>query len=630
MPLVAPAAELVYTIQVGSFANENDARESYGSVSDQLDESQLDHLRIEKIGRFYAVRIGNFENQETAKEFLQTAGSLFSSSTVMTAYIKQERLVEIYSVHTADRVDRDAVLKGAEPAVQAAGVHAAPEKKPGAAPQTETTGSKGDSGEPVATREETRVIQQSVPDSGSGSAELGLREPAEAESGGNNLNVILPLAALFLFAGIFVVSRFLRRRRSNYSVQTGSFLNEEDARENYTYLVKMLKAGDLESLRIEKTGKNYSVRLGKFNDQQEAAHLLETIKPRFPAAMTVKTCIKDNRIVTMYAAQSESGQAQGESTREEIRQVHTEERAPVSAFSGNPDSRGEGAGHNSGNGGDPVKKDDEPLTIKECKDVVVRNPKMAEAYNALGIAYSRAGIYKYAINAYKDAIKIKPDYAEAYCNLGIACNKLGMLKDAVKSHKKAIKIKPDYAEAHYNIGIAYIWSEMYDEAIKSSKLAIQLKPDFADAFNSLGIACSKSGMYKNAIEAHKQAVNIKPDFADAYNNLGIACSNSGIYKDAIESYTQAIKIKPDYAEAHNNLGIAYSKSGMFQEAIESYKRAVEIKPNYAEAHNNLGIAYSQEDLMDNAIEAYKRAIKIKPNYNEARLHLENAYSKSGI
>jgi hypothetical protein len=88
---------LVYTIQAGSFNDMDSAWKLYDSIMNKLYQKDLAYLRIEKVGQYYAVRIGKFRDQRHAKIFHDNIKSQLSTSRMMKAYIKKERLKMLYS-----------------------------------------------------------------------------------------------------------------------------------------------------------------------------------------------------------------------------------------------------------------------------------------------------------------------------------------------------------------------------------------------------------------------------------------------------------------------------------------------------------------------------------------------------
>ncbi len=62
-----------------------------------LDEEKLGYLRIEKVGEYYAVRLGRFQDYVSAREFLQDIRPKFPRAFVLKAYIIDERtIVRLY------------------------------------------------------------------------------------------------------------------------------------------------------------------------------------------------------------------------------------------------------------------------------------------------------------------------------------------------------------------------------------------------------------------------------------------------------------------------------------------------------------------------------------------------------
>jgi len=89
-------SRLVYTIQVESLANIADAQKKFNVITSSINKKNLNLLRIEKVGKYYTVRLGSFEHYETAKKFLQEIKPRLSGAIIMKAYIKKERIIKLY------------------------------------------------------------------------------------------------------------------------------------------------------------------------------------------------------------------------------------------------------------------------------------------------------------------------------------------------------------------------------------------------------------------------------------------------------------------------------------------------------------------------------------------------------
>jgi len=101
MPLHVYAEESeIYTIQTATYSSLEGAMKHYDSVIlglIGLNGSTFDYLRIEKIGRFYAVRVGKFINYIRAQEFLHATRSQLTGAIILKARtIDEKKLIKLY------------------------------------------------------------------------------------------------------------------------------------------------------------------------------------------------------------------------------------------------------------------------------------------------------------------------------------------------------------------------------------------------------------------------------------------------------------------------------------------------------------------------------------------------------
>jgi tetratricopeptide (TPR) repeat protein len=117
--------------------------------------------------------------------------------------------------------------------------------------------------------------------------------------------LIIPstLFVIFLLTGIFVFSSdrsFGETPKTFYTIQTESFTDVTNAHEQFNSIKRIFTGKDLDYLRIEKVGKFYSVRLGKFEDDTSAEKFLRLIKSRLPEAIILNAYIINERITRSY------------------------------------------------------------------------------------------------------------------------------------------------------------------------------------------------------------------------------------------------------------------------------------------------------------------------------------------
>ena len=89
------ASQLGYTIQIETQLKLADAERQFNNLQRSLNEKKRNLLRIEKIGKYYTVRIGRFENYNSAEKYLQEMTSQLSGAIILKAHIKNERIMRL-------------------------------------------------------------------------------------------------------------------------------------------------------------------------------------------------------------------------------------------------------------------------------------------------------------------------------------------------------------------------------------------------------------------------------------------------------------------------------------------------------------------------------------------------------
>jgi tetratricopeptide (TPR) repeat protein len=95
MPLNSYASELIYTIQTGSFMSVAEAKDQFDSLVQLVNEKKIDRLRIEKVGKFFTVRLGKYDKMQDAEKSLSLMKGELKSFLIMSAYYKEERIKKI-------------------------------------------------------------------------------------------------------------------------------------------------------------------------------------------------------------------------------------------------------------------------------------------------------------------------------------------------------------------------------------------------------------------------------------------------------------------------------------------------------------------------------------------------------
>ncbi|MCM8534972.1 MAG: tetratricopeptide repeat protein [Lentisphaeraceae bacterium] len=209
----------------------------------------------------------------------------------------------------------------------------------------------------------------------------------------------------------------------------------------------------------------------------------------------------------------------------------------------------------------------EPL----LKKAIQKDPKLADAYETLGVILSRHERYDEAIAIMKQLKEINPEQVMAYSNLSLYYMKKGMIEEAEDEKAAATAVTFQIA------------AKERKERIELEKYEQEKKAE----------AERRLGMFKQVLEI---------DHEDLIANFGLgkALLDSGQYEEAIPYLQKCLDVKKDYTVAYLNLGLAYMKSGNHAQAAEIFR-------------NGIDCAKISGDMMPgNEMESHLAKLKISP------------------
>jgi len=94
--LASEGTKTVYSIQIARYRDVSEARTEFYRLTAALKKANLDYLRIERIGKFYSLRIGKFKDHAGAEKLLNTITSHLSSPRIMDVYFIEKRILTMY------------------------------------------------------------------------------------------------------------------------------------------------------------------------------------------------------------------------------------------------------------------------------------------------------------------------------------------------------------------------------------------------------------------------------------------------------------------------------------------------------------------------------------------------------
>ena len=104
---------LFYTIQIGSFTNEEEAISWYDRLAEQLPKDLKQYLRIESIPPFHTVRIGKSEDRQGIIAFLEETQKITKKPpAILHGYYRAERILKLYDpAATPDKPSKSLEIK---------------------------------------------------------------------------------------------------------------------------------------------------------------------------------------------------------------------------------------------------------------------------------------------------------------------------------------------------------------------------------------------------------------------------------------------------------------------------------------------------------------------------------------
>ena len=90
------APQLVYSIQTGSYNKISHAQKEFDSIIQDLKGKEIEYLRMEKIGKYFTIRLGKFDDYVVAEEYFMTNQPQLSESIILKALMKNERNIKTF------------------------------------------------------------------------------------------------------------------------------------------------------------------------------------------------------------------------------------------------------------------------------------------------------------------------------------------------------------------------------------------------------------------------------------------------------------------------------------------------------------------------------------------------------
>jgi Flp pilus assembly protein TadD len=224
------------------------------------------------------------------------------------------------------------------------------------------------------------------------------------------------------------------------------------------------------------------------------------------------------------------------------------------------------------------------------RTVVEREPKNAQAWKVLGVAYASQGDYRMAELPFANACQLQPSLVDACYYYGRNLYALNKFEDSLEPLRKALRADVRPARVHLAmaqsleaLGRAQESEEQFRRAISmNARVAAQARqrPD-EDPRIFYGLFLFRQGRLQEALPPLQAAAKDHPGAHRAHFNLGRTLEKLERFEDAAMHLAKAVQLDPRSAPAHLAYGRVLMRLGRTEEAQRMLERGRELEPESA-------------------------------------------------
>jgi len=142
----------------------------------------------------------------------------------------------------------------------------------------------------------------------------------------------------------------------------------------------------------------------------------------------------------------------------------------------------------------------------EYQTILKENPKIADAWNLLGMISLNGGLVDLAGRQIQNALDIEPKSALFLNSMGRVYLKKRLHENALSHLEQAIKVYPRFVEAHVNLGKTYRALGDLEKSLSFLNQALQLSAHDPEALINLGNVCKDKGNFDQALSWYQKSL----------------------------------------------------------------------------------------------------------------------------
>jgi tetratricopeptide (TPR) repeat protein len=268
---------------------------------------------------------------------------------------------------------------------------------------------------------------------------------------------------------------------------------------------------------------------------------------------------------------------------------------------------------------------DTTTAIQKYRAMLKLAPRLAPAYNNLGMIYFNQQDYTHAAEVLKRGLEVNPNMPTAEAMLGMCYFQLGMNEKAEPLLRAAVKANPADDRAELMLVHILINLKRFEDATVELNRLVERNPKSQEGWYLLGKTYLQ--LSENALAKINQ---IDPNSVVAHEITGEIDESMHNYDSALVEYKKAIELAPNEPGTHMHMANAYWLVGKWKSAQEEFKAELQNDPNSCIAHWKLADAILEaNDSNDEALSEVNLAIDRCPALMQARVDRARALIRMG-
>jgi tetratricopeptide (TPR) repeat protein len=266
---------------------------------------------------------------------------------------------------------------------------------------------------------------------------------------------------------------------------------------------------------------------------------------------------------------------------------------------------------------------DSATAIAKYEAILRIAPKLASAYNNLGLLYFKNRDYENSVKVLEQGLKINPAMTTASALLGISLSELGRYADALSPLREALRHNPKDNDAEKFLANDLIKLGDLEAAAGHLRAISRRQPQDQEVWYLLG------QVYMRLSEQALSKMNsINPDSELVHEMSGEIMESMKNYDGALFEYKKAADLEPQKPGIHFKLGNVYWTIAQWDSATKEFQAELAIDPRNCKAQALIGdILIDQKMEFEQGLAEVDKALAMCPNLVQGKLDRGRALLK---